>query len=220
MIVRIIFETILGYIDCVGLLIPLLVFIFLGKKVVMPGKISVIVYYAIFFVGTLLASYLSYNSLYNNWVYDLIPLTLSIPLYIFFHALPNSKIGTRVSTLYFLLFLIYYLITWQTAVDIPLNAEYYLYFAIFILINAAGYLLQELKLMRAGFIFSRIEFWMVASLLFYACVCALMWSFFAYLIDNGPEAFLHYGYIWSLCHNLTLFISCASFSWVLYRKFR
>ena len=112
------------------------------------------------------------------------------------------------------------MITWQTAIDIPLNTEYYLYFAIFILINAAGYLLQELKLMRDGFVFNRVEFWMVASLLFYACVCTLVWSFFTYLIDKGPEDFLHYAYIWSLCHNLTLFVSCVSFSWVLYRKFR
>jgi hypothetical protein len=220
MIGKFIFETILGYIDCVGLSIPLFVFVFLGRKVSMPGKESVIAYFAIFFVGTLLASYLSYNEMYNNWVYDLIPLSLIIPLYFFFRQLPNSKIGKQISVLYLFLFLLYYIKTWQAAIDVPLNTEYYLYFAIFILINAAGYLLQELKLMREGFVFDRIEFWMVASLLFYACVCTLVWSFFTYLIDKGPEDFFHYAYIWSLCHNLTLFISCFSFSWVLYRKFR
>ena len=136
----------------------------------MPGKGSVIAYFAIFFVATMMASYLSYNDMYNNWVYDLIPLSLIIPLYFFFRQLPNSKIGKQVSMLYLILFLLYYIITWQTAIDIPLNTEYYLYFAIFILINAAGYLLQELKLMREGFVFNRVEFWMVASLLFYACV--------------------------------------------------
>jgi ABC-type transport system involved in cytochrome c biogenesis permease component len=139
MIEKLIFETILGYIDCVGLSIPLFVFVFLGRKVSMPGKEFVIAYFAIFFVGTLLASYLSYNEMYNNWVYDLIPLSLIIPLYFFFRQLPNSKIGKQISVLYLCLFLFYYVITWQTAIDIPLNTEYYLYFAIFILINAAGY---------------------------------------------------------------------------------
>jgi len=220
MIGKFIFEPILGYIDCVGLSIPLFVFVCLGRKVSMPGKGSVIAYFAIFFVATMMASYLSYNDMYNNWVYDLIPLSLIIPLYFFFRQLPNSKIGRQISVLYFFLFLIYYAITWQTAIDIPLNTEYYLYFAILILINAAGYLLEELKLMGDGFVFNRVEFWMVASLLFYACVCTLLWSFFKYLIDKGPEEFLHYAYIWSLCHNLTLFVSCVSFSWVLYRKFR
>ena len=70
----------------------------------MPGKVSVIAYYAIFFVGTLLASYLSYNNMYNNWVYDLIPLSLIIPLYFFFRQLPNSKIGKQISVLYLILF--------------------------------------------------------------------------------------------------------------------
>jgi len=220
MIGKFIFETILGYIDCVGLSIPLFVFVLLGQKVSMPGKVSVIAYFAIFFVATMMASYLSYNDMYNNWVYDLIPLSLIIPLYYFFRQLPNSRIGKQISLLYFCLFLVYYGLTWRTAIDIPLNTEYYLYFAIFILINAAGYLLEELKLMGDGFVFNRVEFWMVASLLFYACVCTLLWSFFKYLIDKGPEEFLHYAYIWSLCHNLTLFVSCVSFSWVLYRKFR
>jgi len=220
MIGKFIFETILGYIDCVGLSIPLFVFVLLGQKVSMPGKVSVIAYFAIFFVATMMASYLSYNDMYNNWVYDLIPLSLIIPLYYFFRQLPNSRSGKQISLLYFCLFLVYYGLTWRTAIDIPLNTEYYLYFAIFILINAAGYLLEELKLMGDGFVFNRVEFWMVASLLFYAFVCTLLWSFFKYLIDKGPEEFLHYAYIWSLCHNLTLFVSCVSFSWVLYRKFR
>lgn len=217
---KFIFEYFLGYADCIGLFMPLLVFVLLGKKIQMPGKQAAVIFYCIFFVLTMLASYLSYNDLYNNWVYDTIPLLLSIPIYFFFREIPNSIIGKKLNLLCLLLFLFYYVFTWETAIDIPLNTEYYLYFAMYILICAAGYLLQELKLMREGFMFARIEFWMVASLLFYACVCTLMWSFFAYLISNGPEAFLHYAYIWSLCHNLTLFIACSVFSWVLYRKFR
>lgn len=215
-----IFYYVFGYIDCVGLAIPLLVFAIMGKKIKMPGKRAILLYYILFFILTMFASYLNYKELYNNWVYDTIPLFLSIPLYFFFRELPNSTFGKRLSLLSLLLFILYYVFTWQTAIDLPLNTEYYLYFAIFILINVAGYLLEELKLMREGLLFNRIEFWMVASLLFYACVCALMWSFFAYLTSHEPEDFLHYGYIWSICHNLTLFISCTVFSLVLYRKFR
>jgi len=220
MFTRFLFEYILGYIDCIGLLTPLLVFLFLRKRIQMAGKHAAVLYFAIFFVLTILASYLSYNDLYNNWVYDTIPLFLIVPIYFFFSQIPNSNLGKKLNLFFLFLFILYYFFTWKIAIDIPLNTEYYLYFAIYILICTAGYLLQELKLMRDGLILSRIEFWMVASLLFYACVCALMWSFFGYLISAGSEDFLHYAYIWSLCHNLTLFISCSVFSWVLFRKFR
>ncbi|MCX6264249.1 MAG: hypothetical protein NTZ47_06845 [Bacteroidetes bacterium] len=214
------FNKILNYIDCIGLAIPLCLLIIYNRRVFFPGKKAVIIYYSIFFGVTVWASFLSAKGLYNNWVYDTLPLFLSYPLFFFFRSIPQSVVGARLSLAGLLLLNLIYLLSWESAIDIPLNTEYYLYLAIFILFNAAGYLLQELRLMREGTVFGRTEFWFVATLFFYSSVCTLLWSLFKYVSTRPPikGAVFEVGNLWGICHNSTLFFSCFIFSTVIYLR--
>ena len=126
------FNHMLNYIDCIGLAIPLCLLIIYNRRIFFPGKKAVIVYYSIFFGATVWATFLSAKELYNNWVYDTVPLLLSYPLFFFFRSIPQSVVGARLSLAGLLLINLIYLLSWERAIDIPLNTEYYLYLAIYV----------------------------------------------------------------------------------------
>lgn len=207
------FSYILNYSDCIGLFLVLIMLTYFNKYLNFTGKKWVFVYFGIFFIGFSSANILEYLRVPNCWIYDLIPLLLSVPLYYFFRSLPHSILFFRINLSSLIVFLILYLVSWEKVFDIPLNSEYYLYFVFFIFIQSAGYLLEELKTMTGIPIFARTEFWFIISLLFYSSVCALLWANFIYLFSNTISIKHEYeiAYLWLIYHNTILFISCMIF---------
>lgn len=205
------------YLDCIGLGLALIIFSILYKRVTFKGKLYAFLYSLIFFVCTAFASFLSFKDLYNNWIYDLVPLLLSIPLYFFYRSQALTLLSKRINLIAFLAILIVYAITWRRAIDIPFNAEYYLVFALFIMINSVIYLFQELNHMTGIETHKKIEFWFIATLFFYASVCSLLWSAFSYLssLPVAQTKTIIPGLVWSYCHNTILFIQSLVFSLIL-----
>lgn len=205
----------LYYFDCIGLSIPLIVFIFFGNQISFSGKKFVVGYYLIYWSTTILATIVSDFELLraNNWIYDLTPLLLIIPLYLFFNQLHDSSLPKRVNRVMSVLVIIAYITTYKSILDEEFNPEYYLLFSSFILINTVFYLIGEIIQLKAVFVFQKTEFWFIASLFFYAGVCSLLWTFFKYLefLPRSKESW-QFGAIWPFTHNTTLFIQSLVFS--------
>jgi hypothetical protein len=206
------FSDILNFSDCIGLGLVLFNLTYYDKQLNFPGKIWVFSYFIVFFMGVLTANILGKLLVPNCWIYDSIPLLVSIPIYLYFRALPHSIFFAKINFSAIIIFFAVYLFTWKKVIDLPLNSEYYLYLAFFILINSAGYLLEELKRMRTIPVFLRIEFWFVVSLLFYSCVCSLVWTNLIYLFSNTTSKYTNEKVnLWIVYHNSILFISCLIF---------
>jgi membrane-associated HD superfamily phosphohydrolase len=204
------------YSDSLGLVISLIALFFFNRAIEFPGKKPVKYYYIIFFLLTVFATVLSDLDIYNNWVYDTIPLFLSVPLFFFFRAIFKNQSSRNTSVVSMAIFCIVYIVTFKKAINLYLNTEYYLCFAVFILINSASYLLEQLSFMNEGSVIKRVEFWFVVSLMFYAFVGNLIWTTFTYLIENGKlSKSLNMG-LWPVLHNSTLFISCSIFTIAYY----
>jgi hypothetical protein len=205
----------LYYFDCIGLSIPLIVFAFFGRQISFSGKKFVVGYYLIYWCTTILATIVSdFDFLTtNNWIYDLTPLLLIIPLYLFFNQLHDSSLPKRVNKVMAVLVIISYLITYKNILNGEFNPEYYLLFASFILINSVFYLIGEIIQLKDIFAFKKTEFWFIASLFFYASVCSLLWTFFKYLelLPKSNDSW-QFGSIWPFAHNTTLFIQSFVFS--------
>lgn len=204
------------YADSLGLVMSLIILLFFNRATEFLGKKSVKYYYIIFFLLTVFATVLSDLDIYNNWVYDTIPLFLSVPLFFFFRAIFKNQSSRNTSVVSMAIFCIVYLVTYKTAINLYLNTEYYLCFAVFILINSACYFLEQFSFMNEGSVIKRVEFWFVVSLMFYAFVGNMIWATFTYLIENGKlNKNLIMG-LWPVLHNSTLLISCLIFTVAYY----
>lgn len=205
----------LYYFDCIGLSIPLIIFIFFGSQISFSGKKYVVGYYLIYWSTTISATIVSDLDLLktNAWIYDLTPSLLIIPLYLFFNQLHDALIPKRINKVMAVLVIISFLITYKNILDEEFNPEYYLLFASFILINSVFYLIGEIIQLKDIFVFQKTEFWFIASLFFYASVCSLLWTFFKYLefLPRSNDSW-QFGSIWPFTHNTTLFIQSFVFS--------
>lgn len=203
------------YIDCIGLTIPLIVFLFYWKKISFVGKNLVAIFYFIFWIGTITVSIPDYIFVIqdNTWIYDLIPFLISIPLFFFFKKTVKSNVASQLNIISGFILLGYYLFTLKNIINGKLNVEYYLFFALFILINSVFFLYDELNQLQEIIVYKRIEFWFITTLFFYAGVCSLVWSFFFYVGSLPKEKVAwRFGIIWPICHNTLLFIQSFVFS--------
>jgi hypothetical protein len=201
------------YIDCVGLFLPLIIFWILGKKLSFPGKKNIAFYFFTYFVITSIATRIADLGYYNNYIYDVLPLVLSIILFSFFNRQFHTRHLSHVSFAILLMIVLVYILTWKNVVDIDLNAEYYLFFAIFILINATLYFFQEINRAHILSIYDTPQFWFIVSMTFYALASAIVWGSFEY-VKSKPSVIgdLNIKYFWVVTHNPILFVSCLVFS--------
>ena len=188
-------------------------------------KKIVIIYYCAYFslslIGNLYPYLLSKFALpdSNNWIYDNIPIILSIILFFFFNSLTNSKKANRITQISFCLLILYYVANWKLSIDKDPNTEFYLVFTIFSIINSLVYLIDNLAHVQTDSIFDKGEFWFISSLLFYSGGCTLFWTFYKEMYSKYPTQF-NLVYLWITCHNTILFISCIIFSLAIYLKTR
>lgn len=213
------FNTFTSYSDSIGLSIVFFSLISNYSKLISNYKRWILFFYLIFFLSTLVTALLNVFSETNNWMYNLLPILLTIPLFFFFNQLHDSRFLKIFNTSYFLIYLAGAIIFWQNIFQLYLNPFFYLLFSFYILFNSVGYLNEEMTTMRSQNLFQKTEFWFIACLFFYATICVIVWSLFSYLEHNSSaqKKFLHPGHLWMYGHNTTLFIQSFVFSIAIFK---
>jgi hypothetical protein len=211
----------LQYADLFGLVIAILVLIKCNHVSRLKNKPLFLLYYGVFFLLSLIASLIpdliKFKS--NNWIYDNIPLILCLVLYLFFNSIFTSNLGKKICLVSIGFVILYYFFTWGKAIDRYPNTEFYLIYALFIVVNSVTYLLQELTNIKEESVFNNVEFWFVTSLFFYVSSGTLFWMFFKDIYTRYPNSF-NFEYLWAICHNSILFLSCIIFTSAIYLKTR
>ena len=120
-----------NYIDCIGLSLPLITFIFLGNRIKFLQKNIVILFYVIFFTLSIVSTFSrSKFNIANLVFYNLIPVLLIIPLHFFFKFHLVSVFWKRFLYAISLVLFIYFLISVSKISD-SLNLYHYLFFAFY-----------------------------------------------------------------------------------------
>ena len=209
------------YADIIGLTIVFLSLSISFKKIQSPCKNSIFVFYFIFFCLTALTTAFNFSGLKNNWIYNALPVLLMLPLYFFFQKLHETVFLKVFNKIYVAIYFLAAIIFWKNTFQLYLNPFFYLLFSFYILINSVGYLNEEMTFMRSENVFSKIEFWFITCLFFYAIICVIVWSLFSYLENNvsAQKQLLDPYYLWTYCHNSVLFIQSFVFSIVLVKNF-
>ncbi|MCA6472273.1 MAG: hypothetical protein IM534_06090 [Chitinophagaceae bacterium] len=179
-------------------------------------------FYSIFYFLTFLTTLFSLLEKHNNWIYNLIPILITIPLFFFFHRLHNSRILKLFNSGYVLIYLLSAIVFWENVFQTNLNPLFYLLFSFYVLINSVGFLNEELSSMRSQNIFAKIEFWFIACLFFYSTLNVFVWSLFEYSATKVAEGgeFIGPGGLWLFGHNSILFIQSFVFSISLFKTGR
>jgi len=208
------FDFFSSYSDVIGLTIVFVSLNFNYSKLNSEYKNWIYLFFLIFFSMTFGTTVLNFFKLKNNWVYNLAPVLLTIPLYFFFDKLHDSIILRMANKVYVGLYMIAAILFWNNIFQLNLNPFFYLLFSFYILMNSVGYLNEEMTTMRSQNVFAKTEFWFITCLFFYATICVIVWSFFSYLQHDitAQENFLHPVNLWIYGHNNVLFIQSLVFS--------
>lgn len=202
--------------------ITILTLIFYDAQKGLKKKKFILFYYVLYFsldsIGNFLPRIVK-SVKTNTWIYDNIPLFLCISLFFFFKSVHTTRYGHLLNKFSLGIIGVYYLVTWPNSIDLPPNTEYFLLYAIFIVINSVTYLLQELYDIQVDSLFSKSNFWFITSLLFYSSSSSILWMFYKEIYTKYPTNF-NLEYLWSICHNSILFISCIFFSLMIYLRTR
>jgi hypothetical protein len=208
------------YADVIGMAIVLLVLLLGGDAKILENKQFFLKYFLVFFIFSLFASLIpdviQFKS--NNWVYDNIPLFLCLILFFYFKKILTSPASKILNNIIFSLFILFYIFNWYKAVDRLPNSEFYLIYAMFILINSVLYFIQELINIDVP-IFEKGDFWFITSVLFYSSSSTLFWMFYKEIYSKYPNQF-NLEYLWPVCYNSIQFISCIIFASAIYLKTR
>ena len=208
------------YADVIGLAIVLLVLLFRRDSTILENKHFFLIYFCIFFISSLFASLIpdviKFKS--NNWIYDNIPFFLCVVLFFYFKKIFKSAFSKKLSGIIFSLFILFYIFNWNKAVDRLPNSEFYLIYALFIIINSVLYFIQELIKIDVP-IFEKGDFWFITSVLFYSSSGTLFWMFYKEIYSKYPNQF-NLEYLWPVCYNSIQFISCIIFASAIYLKTR
>jgi len=208
------------YADVIGMAIVLLVLLLRRDSTILENKYFFLIYYGIFFISSLFASLIPdiIKLKSNNWIYDNIPLFLCLVLFFYFQKIFKSAFSKKLNGIIFSLFIVFYIFNWSKAVDRLPNSEFYLIYALFIIINAVLYFIQELINIDVP-VFEKGDFWFISSVLFYSSSGTLFWMFYKEIYSKYPNQF-NLEYLWPVCYNSIQFISCIIFASAIYLKTR
>ena len=215
-----IFLLFFEYADVMGMAIVLLVLLLRRDSTILENNHFFLIYYGIFFISSLFASLIPdvirFKS--NNWIYDNIPLFLCAVLFFYFKKIFKSAFSKKLNGIIFSLFMVFYIFNWNKAVDRLPNSEFYLIYALFIIINSVLYFIQELIKIDVP-VFEKGDFWFISSVLFYSSSGTLFWMFYKEIYSKYPNQF-NLNYLWPVCYNSIQFISCIIFASAIYLKTR
>jgi len=208
------------YADIAGLAIILAVLIFSRDRKMLENKPYFLIYFGVFFATSLFASLIPdiFKFKSNNWIYDNIPILLCIILFFYFKKIFTTAGSKKITIVAFSLLLLFYTVNWNKSIDLYPNLEFYLIFAMFVIINSVLYFLQELMNIEVS-VFSKGDFWFITSVLFYASSSTLFWMFFKEIYSKYPTHFNN-EYLWPVCYNTILFTSCIIFTSAIFLKTR
>lgn len=195
-----------NYLDMLAVALPLLVILFLGRRLHFSGKWPIVFFYLIYFISGCLSSYFN---IVDNTYFHLTPLFFSIPLYFAFHSLLQSKLILKIS---FAALVTMYVINRKYIVDYFFNAQFQLYFNFFILFITVAYLFQELDKEGEEIFSNKIEFWLSICLLFFAVSSTFFYSFVQYTIGYATTEYELLTHMYGICQSTPLFISGLFFS--------
>ena len=215
-----IFLLFFEYADVMGMAIVLLVLLSRRDSIILENKHFFLIYYGIFFISSLFASLIPdiIKLKSNNWIYDNIPLFLCVVLFFYFQKIFKSAFRKQLNGIIFSLFMVFYIFNWSKAVDRLPNSEFYLIYALFIIINSILYFIQELMKIDIP-VFEKGDFWFISSVLFYSSSGTLFWMFYKEIYSKYPNQF-NLNYLWPVCYNSIQFISCIIFASAIYLKTR
>jgi hypothetical protein len=182
----------------------------------------IFIFYTIFYILTVLTTLFSILEKHNNWIYNILPILITIPLFFFFQGLHTSKSLKLFNSVYVFIYLLGAVFFWENIFQTFLNPLFYLLFSFYVLINSVGFLNEELSSMRSQNIFAKIEFWFIACLFFYSTLNVLVWSLFEYSAAKAAEGseFIGPGGLWLFGHNSILFIQSLVFSVAVFKTDR
>jgi hypothetical protein len=208
------------YAEVIGMAIVLLVLLLSRDTIILKNKQFFLIYFSVFFISSLFASLIPdvirFKS--NNWIYDNIPLFLCVVLFFYFKKIFRSAFSKKLSGIIFSLFIFFYVFNWEKAVDRPPNSEFYLIYALFIIINSVLYFIQEFINIDVPAL-EKGDFWFITSVLFYSSSSTLFWMFYKEIYSKYPNQF-NLEYLWPVCYNSIQFISCIIFASGIYLKTR
>jgi hypothetical protein len=208
------------YAEVIGMAIVLLVLLLSRDSIILENKHFFLIYFSVFFISSLFASLIPdvIRVKSNNWIYDNIPLFLCVVLFFYFKKIFKSAFSRKLSGIIFSLFILFYIFNWEKAVDRPPNTEFYLIYALFIIINSVLYFIQEFINIDVP-AFEKGDFWFITSVLFYSSSSTLFWMFYKEIYSKYPNQF-NLEYLWPVCYNSIQFISCIIFASAIYLKTR
>ena len=222
------FITFSAFSDTLGLFVALLATVlFKSQQFTIKNRKIIFIYFFAYCILSLYGNiypfvFYWFRPLYfsnsNNWLYDNIPLILTVILYVFFYSLSTSKTGKILCKLSFLLLVVFYLLTWKNAFNKEQNLEYYLIYTIFVILNSLMFLIAQVNEINTVSLFDKGEFWFISSIVFYTSSCSIFWVFYKDIYTLYPTMF-NLDYLW-FCHNIILFISCLFYSLAIYLKTR
>lgn len=150
-----------------------------------------------------------------------------VVLSVFFRQVFKSRGPRQASFLTaFLFFLIVITNFEQSFLFNSFASIYFISFSLYTILNAVIYYWHEFQRISDIPVWDKLEFWFITIILFYTGLSAVVWTFFKYLTDRAislklsEDEKMYIGDLWVL-HNITFFIACLSFSFILiWRKFK
>jgi hypothetical protein len=214
-----IIDLFLIYSDVISLFIAFIILFIRYKHINGVSKKWIFLFYLLFLLLTFFTTALIFLEKNNTWIYNLIPLLITLPLFFFFNEVHFSKRLKWFNKIFVFVYLASAIIAWKSIFQLNLNPLFYLLFSFYILINSVGFLYEEMITMRSQNIFNKIEFWFISCLFFYAIICVIVWSLFSYLEKNqvAKQKFMHPFLLWIYCHNTVLFIQSFVFSIAIFK---
>lgn len=205
------------YLDGLAPIVPLLILLTGYKTFQLKGKVFVLLFFIISTIGFLTTDYIDHLGDNNLLVYNIIPLFFVVNLYFFFRIIHINPVIRNINTLMLICLVVLYFYRKEYILEYKVfGSPYYIMFSIFTLVNCLGYYYQEFIAMGEIVMWRKLEFWFIASILFYASTSFVIWGFFKMLMDKGTAIGLnkkelkYIGDLWQL-HNVVFTISCLGF---------
>jgi uncharacterized membrane protein len=205
------------YLDAIAPLFPLLLLL-ANRGIGFKGRLEVIIFFSLCFVGFLVADYVGEQEDGNNLlVYNLLPILLVLDLYFFFRLIHLNPVIRKINFILLACQVILYLVNYQFIFEHnAFGSLFYIFFSIFTLVNCLGYYYQEFTDIGDVAMWKKPEFWFITTTLFYASTGFVIWAFFKMLMDKAAimsltkEEMKYIGDLWQL-HNIMFSISCLGF---------
>ena len=217
------YHTLTFYSDGFAPVFPLLILL-LKRDISMVGKSSVIGFLITAMVGFTTADFLGGTTGNNLYVYNLLPVLFSIPLFLFFRKVLNDNYTSRMNVYAFIGLAIFYSSGYKTVFDNQyFNTSFYIAFSINFCFSCFLFYAEQLIEVGENRIWKSNGFWFVTCLLFYTGTSTIIWLLLKPVMDkavkyNLSNVEINYpGDLWKL-HHLVFWISCITLAVALLRK--